>query len=203
MAETLPPLLGDGNGRYRVHIVGNSGSSQSTLGQKLAEILCVPYISLDRLFWGPGWVENGGGELRRRLNAALDDAEQKAGGWIVDGNYTRHLENLLERRQTDTIWLDPPLVLYFPRLVWRTVLRIMRLAPDCSEGCRESFVNAFLTRGGIVYLCLGNHAVARRKNQDLMLTNSLQAGGNMRRMGGWGGELSEWIKEVEELVRGR
>ncbi|KIJ65430.1 hypothetical protein HYDPIDRAFT_110500 [Hydnomerulius pinastri MD-312] len=52
----------------------------STLGQKLAEILCVPYISLDRLFWGPGWVENGGGELRRRLNAAPDDAEQKASG---------------------------------------------------------------------------------------------------------------------------
>ncbi|KIJ61616.1 hypothetical protein HYDPIDRAFT_96270 [Hydnomerulius pinastri MD-312] len=197
----LPPLLGDGKGSYRVHVLGNAGGSP--IGRKVANILHVPFISLDDLYWLPGWVEKDHAEFRKDVAAALDDAEKNGGGWVVDGNYGRHLRGLLEQRRTDTIWLDPPLLLYFPRIVWRSLLRMVWLAPDCSPGCHEGFVHTFFTRESMIYWCLKKHGVVRKREQQALLTNGVEVGGNMRRIGGWGSELAQWYKAVEDLVRAK
>ena len=47
--------------------------------------------------------------------------------------------------------LDPPLVLYFPRLVLRTFLRLFRLAPPCSTGCEERASEVFFSRASIIW----------------------------------------------------
>ena len=47
--------------------------------------------------------------------------------------------------------LDPPLVLYFPRLVLRTFLRLFRLAPPCSSGCEERASEVFFSRASIIW----------------------------------------------------
>ncbi len=47
--------------------------------------------------------------------------------------------------------LDPPLILYFPRLVCRTFLRLFRLAPPCSLGCEETASQVFFSRESMIW----------------------------------------------------
>ena len=52
----------------RIHVVGNSCSGKSSLGERLAAALQVPFVDLDALNWLPGWVgleRNGSTEVRR------------------------------------------------------------------------------------------------------------------------------------------
>ena len=51
--------------------------------------------------------------------------------------------------------LDPPLILYFPRLFYRTIMRLLRLAPPCSPGCEEMAAEAFFSRNSILWWYAG------------------------------------------------
>ena len=73
---------------------------QTTTGIKLAKILGVPYISLDRLFWQPGWKETPKDEFEEKIRVALDQYEQ---GWVVDGEYTRRGGLVAQEQATDVI----------------------------------------------------------------------------------------------------
>jgi len=101
--------------------------------------------------------------------------------------------------------LDPPLVLYFPRILLRTFLRLLRLRAPCSPGCPEKIREVF-SKKSIVWWCLSRHWVQRKRGWDGMkdLGVSLdRAGivtGKMRRLGGWGRELRQWLSEVEDMV---
>ncbi|KAI0708931.1 hypothetical protein C8T65DRAFT_649420 [Cerioporus squamosus] len=46
--------------------------------------------------------------------------------------------------------LDPPLALYFPRLCWRTLLRLLAIAPPRSTGCEESPREVFFSTNSIL-----------------------------------------------------
>lgn len=76
------------------------GRSQSTTGKELAGLLGVPFISLDTLFWKPGWKMSTNEELRSKVEAALADAPN---GWVVDGNYRRRIGTVVEENSTDVI----------------------------------------------------------------------------------------------------
>nr|GAT51404.1 predicted protein [Mycena chlorophos] len=159
----IPPLLGDG-GVYRVHIVGNAGVGKSTTGRQLAEILGVPFISLDTLHWKPGWTQATTAEFREKVENALAAAPN---GWVVDGNYTAKLQDIVHARSTDRIWLDPPLLLYLPRLVLRTLLRALGLQEDCSPGCREQLSRAFFSKDSIILWCISGHQRIRKRERAL------------------------------------
>ncbi len=47
--------------------------------------------------------------------------------------------------------LDPPLLLYFPRLCWRTFLRLLGFVPPCTTGCEESLWDIFFSRESIIW----------------------------------------------------
>ncbi|EDR15513.1 uncharacterized protein LACBIDRAFT_301968 [Laccaria bicolor S238N-H82] len=201
---TYPALLGDGQGRYRVHVVGNSGSGKTTTGIKIANILGVPHISLDRLFWQPGWKETPKDEFEEKIRAALGQCER---GWVVDGEYTRQGGLVAQAQATDVIWVDPPLLLYFPRIIIRTLLRLFNIGDPCSPGCGETIQSVFFSSDSILWWCLSNHWANRRKNIARMAKIGLVEGTDierrrMRRIGGWGSELKRWIGEVERLVHG-
>ncbi|KAG5649202.1 hypothetical protein H0H81_005452, partial [Sphagnurus paluster] len=137
-STVLPPLLGDGHGRYRVHIVGNSAKLQaaaSTTGAELARLLGVPFIELDKLNWQTGWAEASIDKFQAKLRAALAQDER---GWVVDGSYHKKCGTIVSDTCTDVVWLDPPLALYFPRILLRTLLRLLRVGAPCSPGCDES-----------------------------------------------------------------
>lgn len=193
----IPPLKGDGYGNYRVHLVGNSGTGKSTLGVELSRILRAEFIALDEIFWQPGWVQTPAPEFREKVLAAIG----KNKSWIVDGNYTSRLGSIVDDAATDVIWLDPPLVLYFPRVCLRTLLRLLRVVPPCSPGCEESFREVFFSSDSILWWCLSNHGKLKKRETAEYRVDNVWVGGKRRRFGGWGGELKLWLAEVESMVR--
>lgn len=95
--------------------------------------------------------------------------------------------------------LDPPLVLYFPRILIRTVLGLFSLTPPCSPGCSEQW-SKFLSAKGILWWCLSNHSVARKRYGERVREWGVENGGKMRHIGGWGGALEAWKREVGVMV---
>ncbi|KJA20995.1 hypothetical protein HYPSUDRAFT_42576 [Hypholoma sublateritium FD-334 SS-4] len=179
--------------------------AQTTVGKALAAILGVPLIPIDALALDPGWVELPRPAFHARLRAALDAAPT---GWVVDGKNTYSGAEMAFEEATDLIWLDPPLYVYFPRLVLRTILRLLRLAPPCSPGCYERATKVFFTRRSIFWWCLSSHARVRRLNAEHMARFGIEDGSDiarrrMRRFGGWGGAVSAWLCEVAAMVHAK
>ncbi|KAF8076982.1 hypothetical protein FPV67DRAFT_1559282 [Lyophyllum atratum] len=203
-SSPMPPLLGDGEGRYKVQVTGNSGTPFSTTGIALAELLDVPYISLDTLNWQPGWKETPTAEFQAMMREAMNQSDK---GWVVDGSYAGKGGNIAVEECTDLIWLDPPLALYFPRILVRTFGRLFGLTAPCSVGCPESWREAFSAKG-ILWWCLSNHWATRRRCKAWMAEMGVVAGENitgrkMRRFGGWGSDVQIWMKDVAEMCRAK
>jgi len=121
----------------RVQVEGVSGSGKSTTGRALAERLGVPYVELDALHHGPGWVEATAEELRSRVRPIV--AED---GWVIDGSYRAKLGAMVVERADTVVWLDLPIRVWLPRLTWRT-LRRMVTGEELWNGNRERFRNLF------------------------------------------------------------
>ena len=49
----------------RVLVMGSSGSGKSTFARRLSDMTGIPFVSLDALFWKPGWVESDTAEFGR------------------------------------------------------------------------------------------------------------------------------------------
>ncbi|KAF5353021.1 hypothetical protein D9757_012732 [Collybiopsis confluens] len=126
-------------------------------------------------------------------------------GWVIDGNYERRVGTIIHECATDVIWLDPPFLLYFPRLFMRTVMRIAGLIPQCSDGCEENVQAAFFSTDGIIWWCITNHRPCSKQNSAMMKTWGIGIGSGaqqkMRRLGGWGSELRTWLDSVREMAR--
>lgn len=67
-------------------------------------MLNVPCISLDELYWKPGWTESTQDEMRAKITQALDAAPN---GWVVDGNYKSKGGSIAWERATDIICTLP------------------------------------------------------------------------------------------------
>src|SRR5947207_13672863 len=92
----------------RVLVMGCSGAGKSTFARKLADGLGLPFVSLDQLFWQPGWREPKMDDFSAKVTR---EAEKPA--WVIDGNFTRYGAGELRRARADAlIWCD------LPRRVW-------------------------------------------------------------------------------------
>jgi len=123
----------------RILILGPSGAGKSTLARRIGTRLGLPVVHLDRFNWSPGWVQTEVGRFRQNVaEAAAQDA------WVMDGNYTTHLDLRMPRTQA-VIWLNLPRYIYFPRAVWRSLRNYGRERDDLGPGCPEQFELSFLT----------------------------------------------------------
>jgi hypothetical protein len=96
-------------------------------------------------------------------------------------------------------------MLYFPRIVLRTFLRMFGRAPPCSPGCPERVREVFFSRESMILWCLTHHASVRSRESARMARIGLGVGVDvarrkMRRMGGWGGELNAWLADLTIMM---
>ena len=52
-----------------------------------------------------------------------------------------------------------------------------------------------------IHRCLTQHSVVRKREAERYRIDGVHVGGKRRRIGGWGGELAAWKREVQEMVR--
>ncbi len=118
----------------KVSVVGNSGSGKTTTGRALAQVLGVPFIEIDALYWQPGWTPLPMEELRQRL-----DDLTAGDGWVVDGNYSA-VRDLVWGRADTVVWLDPPRWTVMRQIVGRSLRRVVA-RQELWNGNRESLSN--------------------------------------------------------------
>ncbi|KAF8531922.1 hypothetical protein JB92DRAFT_2690507, partial [Gautieria morchelliformis] len=173
----------------------------STIADKLSIILQLPVIHLDSLHFQPNWREAPDDEFRGQVQSFVRQNDS----WIVDGQYQRVVGDIINASATCVLWLDPPFLLYFPRLVIRTFMRLVRWAPPCSPGCDERWSEVFSWgKQSIVWWSWTNHTPLQRVHAAAMQQSedNLQ-GGKWVRLGGWGREVSTWLKQVESFAKAR
>lgn len=138
-------------------MIGTSGSGKTTFGRRLSEVLDLPFLEMDALFWGPGWSFPDDPEMFSRLEAALEGED-----WVLDGNYTRTREIKWARVQV-VVWLDYS----FPRTLFQAVSRALSRAFSGEElwpgtGNRETFHKLF-SRDSIVLWTIRTYGRNRRR----------------------------------------
>ena len=139
-------------------IASASGSGKTTLGRELARRLGVRFVELDALYHGPDWTEATPEELRERVEPLL-----AGDGWVVDGSYRSKLGDLVLERADTVVWLDLPRRVWLPRLLARTVRRIVR-REELWGGNRETWRNVLLGRDSLVLFAVRAYPRNRRRN---------------------------------------
>ena len=143
--------------------VGTSGVGKSTLARRLAQILSVPYIEMDRLYWRADWQ----GEPDEAFFARVA-ATTLASGRVLDGNYNR--SRPVKWRNVDlVVWVDYG----FARTLRQAICRAISRASSGQElwpgtGNRESFRRAFLSRDSIIWWTLKTWKNNRQRYQSDM-----------------------------------
>jgi adenylate kinase family enzyme len=99
----------------RIHIVGPPASGKTTLAQKLATNLKIPFYELDYIAW-----QEGIPKTERSLEDRLEDIRSIAAQpvWVTEGIFLIWTDELLHRA-TYIVWLDMPLRLVLKRIVIR------------------------------------------------------------------------------------
>lgn len=145
----------------RIVVVGTSGSGKSTLARQLGELLGIPAIEMDALFWNQYWTPTPLSAFRERVTLALD-----TDAWVVDGNYSKVRDLTWERADT-LVWLDYSLWVVMSRLLRRTLTRIIS-KEELWSGNRESITNSFFRKDSILLWALQTHQKNRNTYTDLI-----------------------------------
>lgn len=146
----------------RIIVVGTTASGKSTLARKLSQILEIPHVQLDVLYWGPNWTEVGDEVFFNRIQTAV-----QSDSWVVDGNYSR--ANHLTWPHADTvIWIDLPFWINFYQNTSRALMRAItkeELWPGTNN--RESFRMLF-SKDSILWWFLKTYKSNRKKYLRIM-----------------------------------
>ena len=152
----------------RVNIIGTSGSGKTTFGRQLAEILGIPFIEIDAIFWGPNWSPLEDAVLCSRLAEALDGDH-----WVLDGNYSRTTPVKWERVEV-VIWID----FSFPRTLWQAVARAAQRLISKEElwpgtGNRET-LQVLFSKESIVLWTITSYRRKRKNIINMMAAQEFQ-----------------------------
>ncbi len=120
----------------RVVVAGACGAGKSTVAAAIAAELGSPYVELDSLYHGPGWVPRPSFE---------NDVADLAGSerWVTEWQY-QLARPVLGARADLLVFLDLPRWLVVARVVRRTIKRKL-LRTELWEGCREPPLRTLFT----------------------------------------------------------
>ena len=122
----------------RIVVVGNSGSGKSTVARAIADELGLPHLELDWVMHREGWDSARGPQFREQV-ATFASGDR----WVIDGNYTSHGTREVVWPRADTVvWLDLPRWRILPRVVLRTLRRVVT-RERLWGGPREPWTNLY------------------------------------------------------------
>ena len=124
----------------RVVVIGRAGAGKTTIALRIGDLAGLPVIHLDRLSWGPDWVEVDRGLFdHRQAEAIAGDA------WVIDGGYLQSSGWPERLRRADLVVVaEAPLPVCLWRIVRRSLRRSVVRRPDLPDGCDEAFSLYFL-----------------------------------------------------------
>jgi len=141
----------------RVAVIStSSGNGKTTVASALAKRLDVPYYELDALHHGPNWAEPPLEEFRARVEAVV-----RSESWVIDGAYRGKLGSLVLEDAELVVWLDLPLHVWLPRLVRRTIRRVVT-REELWAGNRETLRDALHPHNSVVLYALRKYRRTRR-----------------------------------------
>jgi adenylate kinase family enzyme len=117
----------------RILVMGSSGSGKSTFARRLSEATGIPFVSLDALFWQPGWQPTEPAVFEARVTEAARGAR-----WVMDGNHSERPSGELRRQLADTIvWFDLPRRTCMTGILTRIARSYGQVRPEMADGCPE------------------------------------------------------------------
>jgi adenylate kinase family enzyme len=116
----------------RILVMGSSGSGKSTFVRRLSALTGLPMVSLDALFWKPGWVESDATEFGQRVAEAVRQPR-----WIMDGNFMSHAGELRRSVADAVIWFDLPTRTCLTGIIVRVAGSYGRVRTEMAPGCPE------------------------------------------------------------------
>lgn len=142
----------------RIMVCGPTGSGKTTVARRIGELLHLPMVELDALFWRPNWQPTPAEEFRAKV---LDTLNARDGGWVCDGNYSALRDAILPMADT-VLWLRVPFRVAFWRLLKRTMTRAWTREPLWGSNY-ESWRQSFLSKESILLWCV-THWRAHHRN---------------------------------------
>lgn len=123
----------------RIVIQGCAGSGKSTFARRLSAATGLPIISLDSLYWQPGWIGSQRHDFRAKLALAM-----AAPGWIMDGNYHSDIGDMRDGAADTIVFFDLPRVICIAGVLTRIARLHGRVRPEMAPGCPEKLDVGFL-----------------------------------------------------------
>ncbi|WP_315832649.1 DNA topology modulation protein [Bradyrhizobium prioriisuperbiae] len=123
----------------RVMVMGSSGSGKSTFARRLSAATGLPMVSIDALYWQPGWRPSDPFSFERRMTEAANEPT-----WIMDGNYISHCGELRRGLADTIVWFDLPRWVCMSGIFRRVITSYGQVRPEMAAGCPEQFDAEFI-----------------------------------------------------------
>jgi adenylate kinase family enzyme len=123
----------------RILVMGSPGSGKSTFARRLSHITDIPVVSLNALYWKPGWKPSEAAEFEERVTEAI-----RRPHWIIDGDYTRWAGDIRRSAADAVIWFDLPRRTCVVGITIRIATGYGRVRPEMAEGCPERINGEFI-----------------------------------------------------------
>lgn len=148
----------------RIIVIGTSGAGKTDFSKSLADILEVPHIELDAIYWKPGWTPREKTDYRNMVEKIVT---QKS--WIIDGNYSV-VRDIIWPKASFAIWLNYSFLTSFSRVLKRTLHRVIE-QEELFSGNHESFRNSFLSKDSLLWWVITTYSRRKREFRYLFDTH--------------------------------